>query len=69
MTAGPGLMARYDSDEALRARITEMYLQDRPRFIAALISLAVSLGAGRREAVDFANAATNRIKSDLEALK
>ena len=63
MTAGPGLMARYDSDEALRARITEMYLQDRPLH-RGLISLAVSLVAGRREAVDFANAATNRIKSD-----
>jgi len=56
------LMARYDTDDAFRARIAEMYRSDRPRFISALISLAYSLGATRPEAVEFAVAVTRRIK-------
>ena len=63
-----GLLARYDADEAFRARITDMYLNERPRFIVALISLAYELGATRREAVDFSNAVTSRIKADLRLI-
>ena len=63
MSTGP--LARYESDEAFRARIiAAMYLADRPRFIASVISLAVSEGYGRREAVAFAKAVTARVRYD-----
>jgi hypothetical protein len=58
-------LARYDRDEAFRARVIAMlYQADRPRFISSVISLAVSEGYGRREAVEFANAVTGRIRHD-----
>jgi hypothetical protein len=57
------LLAHYEDDNVLRARIAEMYLHDRSRFIASLIKLAYSLGATRDEAVEFANAVTRRIKA------
>jgi hypothetical protein len=59
------LLARYDGDEAFRAQVIAiMYQADRPRFISSVISLAVSEGYERREAVDFANAVTRRIRHD-----
>jgi len=58
-------LARYDRDEAFRARIIALYRADRARFISSVISLAVSESYGRREAVEFANAVTSRVRHDL----
>jgi hypothetical protein len=61
----PSPLARYDGDAAFRARVIAMlYQADRPRFISSVISLAVSEGYGRREAVEFANAVTGRVRHD-----
>lgn len=57
-------LARYGRDEAFRDQLIAMYQADRPRFISPVISLALSEGYGRREAVDFANAVTGRIRHD-----
>jgi hypothetical protein len=62
-TATGTLISRYDDDEAFRAQVTAMYMNDRPRFISSLIALAFSLGATRPEAVEFANAVTRRIRT------
>jgi hypothetical protein len=61
----PAPLARYDLDGEFRARIIALYQGDRPRFISSVISLAVSEGYGRRQAVEFANAVTGRIRHDL----
>lgn len=58
-------LAEYDRDTVFRARIMAAYLTDRPRFVSSVISLAMSKGYGRSEAVEFAKAVTGRIRVEL----
>lgn len=65
MTEVLAALARYDRDEAFRDRVIAiLYQADRTRFISSVISLAMSEGYGRREAVEFANTVTGRIRHD-----
>lgn len=58
-------LARFDRDEAFRARITAAYQADRPRFISTVITLAVSEGYGRRESAEFAIAVCSRVRESI----